>query len=189
MQNVYPVAAPSRQGADNSVWVLVILVVAIVGGVAGFAWANYGKATWDDLENAKIMSEREGMLRGQQNGYFAGAKAGRNEAKAKRRYEIQRGAVEDFRNGFNAGVNAGRDRAAAAAGDDSTWFGLSSGLDFSGSLDDPTTNLIDPWSDLGAGVGGSVTNGWSSQYGTDSAWRDSDSASEWYRGGSRPYDW
>lgn len=139
--STYAQTAPARRagsggGTDVAAWALVAVIVAIVCAIAGWAIARQSNPGADDLRRSSYLAAQGGSLQGQQDGYRAGAVAGRTEAGLRAKQQSAMARAEATREGYAAGYDEGRNRAMARADGDSH-IGTSSALGAGGAYPAP----------------------------------------------------
>lgn len=188
----YVMQAPgSGSSDDKSVWAVIAIIAVLVAGTAGWAIARQGAPNSGDIDQASMMSQREGELRGRQAGFGAGQRQGNKEAKLQSRLETLKSERSAYSGGYSSGVEAGRSQAQASRGDDFGYMDTTSGAYPATTWDDALMELGDDAPGYGtpayagSGYDSSTYRGYGSANSGESFSAGGD-YSDLYRGGSRP---
>jgi hypothetical protein len=110
MQAPAPVVVQSGGGDSGSKAgiILVAIVLAIVGAIAGFGIAKAQAPSWGELRRFEALAGREGEIRGRDAGWNQGRKQGRTEMEFLAQYEKLRTQATAFSQGYRQGRNIGQ---------------------------------------------------------------------------------
>jgi hypothetical protein len=111
MQQPAPVIVHSDSGGgggSKAGIVLIAIVLAVVGCVAGFAIGKGSGPSWNELRRFEALSGREGEIRGRDAGWNQGRKQGRTEMEFLAQYEKLRTQATAFSQGYGQGRTIGQ---------------------------------------------------------------------------------
>lgn len=107
------VQSTGSDAGGKSTIALVAIVLAIIAGAGGYLVGQGIAPSWNEVRRYEALANREGEIRGRDNGWLQGRKQGRTEMEFLAKYERLRTQAGAFNQGWRQGMSTGRQMGIA----------------------------------------------------------------------------